>query len=77
MFRPSTIQFPLGLSLMGCDARTSFRLRVAAGALGAMAALRLLVFVFPFEGAALGYAPLVEAIFFGVVSGVALVIRPL
>ncbi len=69
-------QLPLGLSLLGRDARTSFRLRIAAGALGGMALLRLLAFLHPTTGALLGLTPLVEAVFFGLVGLAALVVRP-
>lgn len=69
-------QLPLGLSLLGRDSRTTFRLRVASVAIGLMAFLRLLAFVNPEVRAVLGVTPLIEAGFFGVLAAIALVIRP-
>ncbi|MCO4747087.1 MAG: SRPBCC family protein [Proteobacteria bacterium] len=69
-------QVPLGLSLLGRDARTSFRLRVAAGAFAGMGALRLMAFAQPEMQATLGVTPLIEGLLFSGIAGLALVLRP-
>ena len=72
----AAFQVPLGLSLLSRDPRTSSRLRIAAGALGLMALMRLLAFASADMRAVLGLAPLVEFFVLGGLSAVALLIRP-
>jgi len=67
---------PLGLSLFGGDTRTSARLRIAGGALGLMALLRLIAFLDPGLRAALGVTPLVEFFVLGALATFAMLVRP-
>lgn len=67
---------PLGLSLFRRDAATSARLRIAAGALGLLAVLRLVAFLSADLRAAVGLVPLIEAGVLGAIAWVGLWVRP-
>lgn len=67
---------PLGASLFSADAATSTRLRIAGGALGLLAILRLLAYAHPELRATLGVAPLVEFFVLGSIALVASSVRP-
>lgn len=67
---------PLGASLFRSDPATSTRLRIAAGALGLMAIIRLVAFIHPELRATLGVAPLVEFFVLGGIALAAFGLRP-
>jgi len=67
---------PLGLSLLSGDSTTSTKLRIAAGALGLMALLRLSAFASADMRAVVGITPLVEFFVLGSIATVAYLLRP-
>lgn len=67
---------PIGISLFSSDPSTSARLRIAGGALGFMALLRLAAYASPSMRAVVGVAPLIEFFVLGSIGLVAYSVRP-
>lgn len=67
---------PLGVSLFSPDSKTSARLRIASGALGLMALLRLAAFASADMRELIGFTPLIESLVLGGIAAAAFFVRP-
>ena len=67
---------PLGVSLFAVDGATSARMRIAAGALGMMALIRITGFANANIREAVGIAPLIEFFVLGGLASIAFFVRP-